>query len=95
MFPGGHGRYWDLLAQAGAAGADGKDAAAGLGTETYIHTQTAAATTWTINHNLGFRPAIELFDAGGAEFEAEVLHVSDNQAMVYLATPYAGSARCN
>ena len=44
---------------------------AGLGgaSQTYTHTQSTASATWTINHNLGFRPSIELFDAGGQEFD--------------------------
>lgn len=67
----------------------------GPGGASYVHTQGSAAATWTINHNLGFRPSVELFDAGGAEIEAEVIHASVNQTLVYLSTPTAGSARCN
>lgn len=59
----------------------------------YIHTQGSASDTWTINHNLGFRPNVELFTAGGVEFEAEVIHTTLNQCIVYLATAIAGSAR--
>lgn len=61
----------------------------------YVHTQASASATWTINHNLGFRPAIDLYTVGGAEFIAEILHTSLNQAIVYLATSLAGTARCN
>ncbi len=69
-------------AQSGAAGA------------VYVHNQSAPAATWTINHNLGFRPSIELWDSGGAEFNADILHISANQAQVFLNVALAGTARC-
>lgn len=73
----------------GPPGIDGVTAAS------YVHTQATPSTTWTINHNLGFRPAVELYTVGGVEFDAEVVHVSNNQAIVYLVSSIAGSARCN
>ena len=60
----------------------------------FLFTQSSAASTWTVNHNLGQKPAVTLLTTGGAEFEAEILHLSDNQFQVYLATPTAGQARC-
>lgn len=94
-FPAGASKFWNLLAQSGAAGADGESAAAGSPGASYVHTQSVASTTWTINHNLGFRPSIELLTVGGVEFQADVVHVSENQALVYLVVATAGSARCN
>lgn len=61
----------------------------------YLHDQAAASDMWTINHNLGFRPSVTLFTVGGVEFEAEIIHLSDNQCIVYIATSIAGQARCN
>jgi len=61
----------------------------------YIHTQSSASAIWTINHNLGFYPAVELLDSGRREFEAEVIHISINQCVVYLVAPATGTARCN
>ena len=63
------------------------------GQTSYVHTQSSAASTWTINHNLGFIPSVELFTTGGAEFDAEVVHTNVNTTMVYLVAPLAGSAR--
>ena len=62
---------------------------------TYVHTQSTPSSQWTINHNLGFRPSVELFDSGGSEFDADILHVSNNQVMVYLTVPVSGFARLN
>ena len=55
--------------------------------------QVAPSATWTINHNLGYRPSVELLTAGGAEMEGEILHVSVNQLQIYFTVSVAGSAR--
>lgn len=59
----------------------------------YLHQQTSASTTWTVNHNLGFRPAVELFDSGSQEIEGDVAHPSINQAIITVNPSTAGSAR--
>lgn len=64
------------------------------GGTSYTHTQGSAAATWTINHNLGFRPVITLLSVGGVEIVGEVAHVSLNQAVAQFSAPVAGSARC-
>lgn len=55
----------------------------------------ASALQWTVNHNLGYRPAVEVMNGGGEEIEAEVLHISVNQCRVTFNTPTAGSVRLN
>lgn len=77
-----------IASRAGPRGAPGA-------VPTYTHVQSSPLALWVINHNLGFRPAIELFEVGGLRFEAEVIHASANQAVVYLNVPTAGTARCN
>jgi hypothetical protein len=59
----------------------------------YVHTQSTPSTTWTINHNLGFRPTVELLDAGSQEIDGEVAHPSVNQTVVTLKPATAGLAR--
>jgi hypothetical protein len=53
--------------------------------------QSSAAAEWVINHNRGYRPIIQVFDPGGNEVEAQLLHFSDNQARVYFTEPKSGS----
>ena len=77
------------------AGTPGLQGPPGTGGAGYVHTQATPAATWTINHNLGFRPSVELIDAGGAEFDAEIVHTSLNQTVVYLDEATAGIARLN
>ena len=59
----------------------------------YTHLQSVTATVWTINHNLGMRPAVTILDTGGNEVEADVVHTSFNQLVIRFAIPIAGIAR--
>lgn len=59
----------------------------------YVHSQPSSSATWTINHNLGYVPSIELFDSGSQEIEATVTHPSINQAVILFTIPSAGFAR--
>jgi hypothetical protein len=63
------------------------------GLAAYTHTQSTPATTWTINHNLGYRPSVELFNSGMQEIDAEIAHPSVNQTVVTLNPATAGLAR--
>ncbi|NBR24579.1 MAG: hypothetical protein EBU08_12575 [Micrococcales bacterium] len=63
------------------------------GAAAYVFTQSTPATTWTINHNLGLRPSVELLDTGSQEIEGEVSHPSLNQTVVTLSLATAGMAR--
>jgi len=64
------------------------------GLTAYTHTQNTAATTWTINHNLGRRPTITLFNVGNQVIEANLIHTSTNQAIAYFTVATRGTARC-
>jgi hypothetical protein len=71
-------------------GPQGPKGDAGTGFE---YVQAAPAATWTINHNLGFRPSVELLDAGSQEIDGEVAHPTVNQTVVTLNPASAGLAR--
>jgi hypothetical protein len=59
----------------------------------YVHTQSVASDTWLINHNLGFRPIVNVFDSGSQEVEAHVSHPSVTTTIIVFAIPIAGFAR--
>lgn len=59
----------------------------------YNHYQASPADTWVINHNLGYKPNVQMFTVGGLEVLGEVLHNSNNQITVSFNTPLSGSAR--
>lgn len=61
----------------------------------FSYTQSTPASVWTINHNLGFKPSVELFDTGSQEIDGEVIHTSVNQAVVTFTKAIAGFSRLN
>jgi hypothetical protein len=65
----------------------------GSGSGAYIYQQSTPATTWTINHNLGYRPSVELLDSGSQEIDGGVSHPTVNQTVVTLSPATAGLAR--
>ena len=60
---------------------------------TYTHFQVVPSTIWTINHNLGFRPSVELLDAGRQEIEGDIVHPTINMTIITLNPATAGLAR--
>jgi hypothetical protein len=61
----------------------------------YVHNQATAAASWTMAHNLGFKPSVELLNSGSQEIEGDVVHLSQNVVVAYFTTPIAGFARLN
>lgn len=59
----------------------------------YVFTQSAPASTWTINHNLGYVPSVEVFDSGSQEVDAAVSHPNANQTVIVFSVPISGFAR--
>lgn len=59
----------------------------------FVHDQPSPSTVWTINHLLGYRPSVELFDAGSQEFDGDISHPTINQTIVTLTIATAGFAR--
>jgi hypothetical protein len=61
----------------------------------FTHTQSSAAGTWTVNHNLGTRPQVEVRSPGGVVVWAEVTHVTTSQCVVSFSGPQTGTAHCS
>lgn len=63
------------------------------GVPTFLHTQAAPASVWTINHNMGLAPkSVSITTLGGANVGASWVHTSPNQLQVNLNAPMAGLA---
>lgn len=54
----------------------------------YVHDQGVPASVWTITHNLGFYPNVEVFDSAGNEAEGVVKHIDSNTLTI---TFYSGN----
>lgn len=58
----------------------------------YEYIQSTPSSTWIVNHNLGYKPCVDILSVGGMVVEAEIVHISVNQFQVYLVSPIAGVA---
>jgi len=58
----------------------------------YIHTQSASASTWTINHNLGYYPAVSVVDSGENLVIGDVTYISANTLSVSFNASFGGKA---
>jgi hypothetical protein len=58
----------------------------------YAHTQSVSSATWTITHNLGYRPAVSVVDSGGNYVIGDVNYVSVNALTISFSAPFGGSA---
>lgn len=75
-----------IVAVVGAPGPTGPES------EPYLHTQGSASVEWTVNHNKGFKPVLQILSVGGVVVEADISHITDNQTKVFFAAPYSGYA---
>lgn len=66
---------------------------AGGGATVQQFNQASPLATWTINHNLGRTPIVQIFSVGGMELLADVINPTANQTQVRFASPTAGYAR--
>jgi hypothetical protein len=67
----------------------------GSGSSGYVHTQSVAAVMWTVVHNLGGKPLVDILDTSGDQIGSpEITHLSDNSFTVSFVAPLAGLALC-
>jgi hypothetical protein len=74
----------------GPPGPQGTPGAAGG--SVYIHSQSIASATWVINHSVGRKVSITLFDDDGNVVQSDIEHGTINQATVTWSQPTTGSA---
>jgi len=79
---------------AGPAGADGAAGPAGPAADniTVVHDQASASATWTINHNQGRYPSIDIIDSAGNHVIGDIKHNSLNQVVATFDNAFAGKA---
>lgn len=58
----------------------------------YVHEQTAAATTWTINHNLDFVPNITVVDTFGTVVEGSYDYPNNTTIVLNFSSLFSGKA---
>lgn len=61
----------------------------------YPHTQSTPSAVWTVNHNLGKRPAVSAEDSSGAPVEGVVSHLDENTLTITFSAAFGGVAYLN
>ena len=74
------------------AAVQGPQGAPGASSSSYVHTQTPAAASWVVNHDLGYRPAVTVFDGTGALVVTDFVHNSTSSLTITFGAPLAGVA---
>jgi hypothetical protein len=77
-------------AERGEKGERGPAGASGGG---YYHVQSIPAATWEIEHGLGFRPAVAVYDSAGNACEGGVAHPTPNRIVLTFSAAFAGTCR--
>lgn len=49
-----------------------------------------ASSEWVVTHNLGWEPLVQVLDVSGDEVEAQIIHITTNQFIVYFNSPRMG-----
>lgn len=84
------------VGEAGEDGTDGEDGEQGpAGTGGAASTAYGILTpsnTWTVVHNLGYRPQLHVEDSSGRVVHGQVEHVSNTTVVIYFSDPFAGTA---
>lgn len=78
----------------GNPGPEGPPGDPGPQGQSYEHSQSVAAATWTVDHNLGHRPVVQVFDLTWVEIIAAVENVTINQTIITFNSARAGFALC-
>jgi hypothetical protein len=58
----------------------------------FEHNQGSASNSWTITHNLGFKPNVTVIDSAGNIVEGEIAYTNSNSLTVSFASAFSGKA---
>lgn len=75
-----------LVGPRGPAGTGGGEA------QGYLFEQAIVSDVWEIEHNLGFRPNVTVFDSAHSQVEGEVFHQDSNSLTVTFSAAFSGYA---
>ena len=76
----------------GATGATGAPGTADKTQFSYVFEQQTISTTWAVNHNLGYRPAVFVRDYGNNNMECDIQHTNVNSLTLTFLSENSGYA---
>jgi hypothetical protein len=63
-----------------------------VGRVSYDHMQGAASSSWSITHDLGFKPNVTVIDSAGNIVEGEIAYTNSNSLTVSFQSAFSGNA---
>ena len=63
-----------------------------VGRVSYEHIQGTASNSWTITHNLGFKPNVTVIDSAGTIYEGEIAYTNTSTLTVSFSASFSGKA---
>lgn len=58
----------------------------------YTHEQQSNQYVWTINHNLGYKPSVDIIDNGGNSIEGDISYTDTNSLTITFTSLVSGFA---
>lgn len=58
----------------------------------YVHEQSSPSTTWNIQHNLDFFPAVTVVDSGGNDVVGSISYVNRDNLVITFSVEFGGKA---
>jgi hypothetical protein len=65
------------------------------GETTYIEVVTQNTSVWSIEHNLGRFPAVQVVDTAGSVVIGDIQYIDQNNITITFSAPFAGTAYLN
>ena len=65
------------------------------GDKDYVHTQSTASDTWTVNHDLGKKPSVTVVDSAETVVLGDVEYVDNDNVKIYFENQFSGKAYFN
>ena len=77
---------WNALAYAGV------DSASLIPLVSFDHVQGSASNVWSLTHNLGFYPTVNVFDTANSLVEGAIEHTNKNALTITFSVAITGTA---
>ena len=78
--------------QMGAQGPQGPTGEPGPSGGYYHHVQGEVSNVWSVQHNLGYNPAVTVHDSAGTVWGADIVYDDFNHLTIQFSVPFAGVA---
>lgn len=69
---------------------DGRGGGGGVTAQSYTFEQSTPASTWIVNHNLSYNPAVSIVSSSGDLVHGDVTYSGPQQITINFSAPFSG-----